>query len=71
MFFITSRSSGLSTVNLKLEKSLTNNQQLKKIGYNDKANFTNKCIPIDQVDFKETTDQLDLFENDYTGLCGS
>ena len=56
---------------VKLEKSLTNNQQLKKVGYNDKAYFTNKCIPIDQVDFKETTDQLDLFENDCTGLCGS
>ena len=55
---------------VKLEKSLTNNQQLKKIGYNDQLFFTNKGIPIDEVDFEEKTDQLDLFNNECEGMCG-
>jgi hypothetical protein len=55
---------------VKLEKSLTNNEQLKKIGYDDKIYFTNKGIPIDEIDFDEKTDQLDLFTNECEGYCG-
>ena len=55
---------------VKLEKSLTNNKQLKKIGYDDKIYFTNKGIPIDEVNFEEKTDQLDLFNNECEGMCG-
>ena len=55
---------------VKLEKSLTNNEQLKKIGYDDKIYFTNKGIPIDEVDFEEKTDQLDLFNIECEGYCG-
>ena len=56
---------------VKLEKSLTNNQQLKKIGYNDQLFFTNKGIPINEVDFEEKTDQLNLFNNECEGYCGN
>jgi hypothetical protein len=38
----------------------------------DKVYLHRKCIPLDEVDFdkKETDKQLDMFNNECTGMCG-
>ena len=57
---------------VKLEKAFHDNKELisKVSGVKDKIFFTRECIPIDQVDFDEKTDQLDLFNNECEGMCG-
>ena len=57
---------------IKLEKAFIDNKELikEKTGIKDKIFFTRKCIPINEVDFDENTDQLDLFNNECEGMCG-
>lgn len=36
----------------------------------DKVYLHRECKPIDEIDFEKKDDQLNLFENDCTGMCG-
>tara|TARA_R100001163_G_C5005960_1_gene153490 strand:+ start:49 stop:876 length:828 start_codon:yes stop_codon:yes gene_type:complete len=58
---------------VKLENAFHTNRELIKnvSGIKDKIFFNRKCKPINEIDFEEKSDQLDLFINECEGYCGN
>jgi len=54
-----------------MDKAIRDTEKFKKGDNKDQMFLHRSCVPIDQVDFKKESPQMDLFNSECEGMCGN